>query len=295
MTTRFHAHGARRATAFALATLLFCAPLMACGDVDDEGGMENPDATAASGASWISSVDWDSHPAGDTDLTVCGDLDAPISVSDLAAHSGGVNIVTADEGAVTDVNQLATSDEQLDLEDTDSDAIGISTDSCTVTMSISFALYTDETSTVKDAFNGGWWRLSLDSTSSTTIDGVMSVDTADEDSNGVSDVGSVRLNAIIRTYGAPTYIWYYASQFDPDNAAEGGAYSLVWERGTYAFDIVVQDVVAGSSTVADAAGFGYYPSNAWSREKEMLQDAGIEDAQGNALTFSSFSEVAKKL
>ena len=52
--------------------------------------------------------------------------------------------------------------------------------------------------------------------------------------------------------------------------------------------------MSNGSTVADAAGFGYYPGNAWSREKEQLQ-SGPEDANGNKVEFKTFADVASQL
>lgn len=268
--------------------LLLCAS--GCGSDSSNGSASA--SSSSSGSSWISTVDWASHPASDTPLSLFGELTAPITIDALAPHLAGVNIATTGD-TVTDPSQLTTSDLQLDS-DVTYDTFTLDSSMNSLSMSISFSFYQTETSTVKNAFTNDYWKMSLDSTSASTVDSLMNVDVEDQDAANVSDEGSVRLNAIVRVYGAPTYIWYYGSQFDVANASQGGAYDLVWERDGYAFDVVVQDVVSNGSTVADAAGFGYYPGTAWSREKEQLQ-SGFEDANGNKVEFKTFAGVASQL
>lgn len=286
-------HRMRRRLLSALAALValplvLCLP--ACGSSSQNASGSSSSSSSAS--SWISTVDWASHPATDTALSMFGVLTGPITMDALIPHLSAVNIATTGD-SITDPSQLKTSDLQLDS-DVTYDTFTLDSSMSSLQMSVSFSFYTNETSTVANAFTNDYWKMSLDSTSSSTIDSLLNVDVADEDASNVSDEGSVRLNAIIRTYGAPTYIWYYNSQFDADKASEGGAYDLVWERDGYAFDVVVQDVVSNGSTVADAAGFGYYPGTAWSREKEQLQ-SGYEDANGNKVEFKNFSDIVSKL
>ena len=289
MTQRIRRHSMSLFAALTALLLVLCAS--GCGSGSTTGSSSDS-TSSASGTSWISTVDWAAHPSTDTPLSLFGKLTAPITIDALVPHLAGVNIATTGD-SITDPSQLTTSDLQLDS-DVTYDTFTLDSSMSSLSMSVSFAFYQTETSTVKNAFTNDYWKMSLDSTSSSTIDSLLNVEVEDQDSTNVNDEGSVRLNAIIRAYGAPTYIWYYGSQFDVANASQGGAYDLVWERDGYAFDVVVQDVVSNGSTVADAAGFGYYPGNAWSREKEQLQ-SGPEDANGNKVEFKTFADVASQL
>ncbi|MDO5688176.1 MAG: hypothetical protein Q4G29_02565 [Pseudoscardovia radai] len=287
-----HPHPALRTALSATLVIPLVFSAAACGGSSNASGSSSDSSSSGSGSSWISTVDWSAHPATDTDLSLYGAVNAPIAISDLLAHTSSVNIAT-DGDTITDPSQLTTSDAQLSS-NTTYDTMTFDSTLGSLSMTVGFSFYQDETSTVANAFNDGWWKISLDSTSSSTIDSLINVEPTTEDEAGVRDEGSVRLNAIIRQYGAPSSIWYFDSQFDLAKASEGGAYDLVWERDGYAFDVVVQDIVSDGSTVADAAGFGYYPANAWNREKEQLQ-SGLTDSQGGNLVFKDFQDVASQL